>query len=75
MFGRFWILTAWPPPHEFCAQVSGAFATCIFEFVEEVDPSLDVLFELSESEETAVDHPEWAPRWIGLDTVLQFRRL
>ena len=68
--GRSWILTAWPAAHEFCAQVSGAFATCILEFVDEIYPSWDVLFELAESEETAVDHPGWAPRWIGLDTVL-----
>ena len=55
--------------------MSGAFATCILEFADEVIPSWDVLFELAESEETAVDHPGWTPRWIGLDTVLQFRRL
>ena len=55
--------------------MSGAFATCILEFADEVIPSWDVLFELAESEETAVDHPEWTPRWIGLDTVLQLRRL
>ena len=55
--------------------MSGAFATYFFESVDEFYPSWDVLFELAESEETAIDHPLWAPLWKGLDTVLHSRRL
>lgn len=75
MVGRCSILTAFPPAHQFCAAVISISATCISEFIDKVDPFLDVLFELAESEETTVDHPGWTVLRVGFDTVLRSWRI
>ena len=47
------------------------FAICIGEPFDEVIPSLNILFELTESEETTVDHPGRTPLRVSFDTVLR----
>ena len=51
------------------------FAICVGESFDEVIPSLNILFELTEGEETTVDHPGRTPLGVSFDTVLRSWRL
>ena len=65
------ILTAFPPAHQFCTAVISVLATPSCEVLDEIDPFWEVLFELAESHETAVDHPEGTSFGVGFDAILR----
>ena len=64
-------LTTLPSAHQFCAAFVGTHTACRCIFIDEVDPCLDVLLELAEGEETAVDHPFGTSFGVCLYTVLR----